>query len=246
MSQEKAVVEIDNLYFSYDGGLILEDVTLTVQERDFLGVVGPNGSGKSTLLKIILGLIQPLSGKVRVFGQPPERARHFIGYVPQHADLDSNFPISVMDVVLIGRLGKSARLGRYGETDRQAAKEAMRGVGIDDLRNHHFGTLSGGQKQRVLMARALVGRPDLLLLDEPTTSVDGRVEQDIYELLKELNEKVTIILVSHDLGFISSYVKHVACVNRRLVCNPTNEITGEVIEACYRGPVHMIKHKCEL
>ncbi len=246
MKQEKAVVEMDQVGFAYDGDLILEDVTLTVRENDFLGVVGPNGSGKTTLLKIILGLIHPLRGKVRVFGHPPERARHLIGYVPQHADLDSSFPISVMDVILIGRLGKAPRFGRYRKTDRQTAEEAMQEVEIYDLRNRRFGTLSGGQKQRVLMARALVGKPDLLLLDEPTTSVDGRVEQDIYELLKRLNEMVTIILVSHDLGFISSYVKHVACVNRRLVCSTTKEITGEAIEACYSGPVHMIKHTCEL
>ena len=246
MSQKNEVVETTHIDFAYDGDLILEDVTLTVRKGDFLGVVGPNGSGKTTLLKIILGLIHPLRGKVRVFGQLPERARHLIGYVPQHADLDSSFPISVMDVVLIGRLGKAPRLGRYGKTDRQTAEEAMQEVEIYDLRNRRFGTLSGGQKQRVLMARALVGKPDLLLLDEPTTSVDGRVEQGIYELLKRLNEKVTIILVSHDLGFISTYVNHVACVNRRLVCNPTSEITGDVIQACYSGPVHMIKHKCEI
>jgi len=244
--EKKGVVEIDQVGFAYDGDLVLEDVTLTVRDGDFLGVVGPNGSGKTTLLKIILGLIHPLRGKVRVFGRPPDRARHLVGYVPQHADLDSSFPINVTDVILIGRLGKAPRLGRYKKIDRQTAEEAMQEVEIYDLRNRRFGTLSGGQKQRVLMARALVGEPDLLLLDEPTTSVDGRVEQDIYELLKRLNEKVTIILVSHDLGFISSYVKHVACVNRRLVCNPTNEITGDVIEACYGGPVHMLKHKCEL
>lgn len=246
MTQEKGVVETTRVDFAYDGDLVLEDITLTVQEGDFLGVVGPNGSGKSTLLKIILGLIHPLRGKVRVFGQPPERARHLIGYVPQHAELDGSFPISVMDVVLIGRLGKASRLGSYGKIDRQAADEAMREVEIHDLRNRRFGTLSGGQKQRVLMARALAGKPELLLLDEPTTSVDGRVEQDIYDLLKRLNEKVTIVLVSHDLGFISTYVNHVACVNRRLVCNPTEHITGDVVEACYGGPVHMIRHKCEL
>ena len=246
MRQETNVVETTHVDFAYDGDLILEDVTLTVREGDFLGVVGPNGSGKTTLLKIILGLIHPSRGTVRVFGQPPEAARHLIGYVPQHADLDASFPISVMDVVLIGRLGKAPRLGRYGKTDRQLAEEAMQEVEIHDLRNRRFGTLSGGQKQRVLMARALVGKPDMLLLDEPTTSVDGRVEQDIYQLLERLNEKVTIILVSHDLGFISTYVNHVACVNRRVVCNPTNEITGDVIDACYSGPVHMIKHKCEL
>jgi len=246
MSQKKAVVEVDRVDFSYDGTLILEDVTLTVQEGDFLGVVGPNGSGKTTLLKIILGLIHPVMGKVRVFGLSPERGRHFIGYVPQHTNLDTSFPISVIDVVLIGRLGQAPVLGRYRKGDRQAAEEAMHDAEIYELRNRRFGTLSGGQQQRVLMARALVGKPELLLLDEPTASIDGRVEQDIYHLLKKLNEKVTIVLVSHDLGFISTYVNKVACVNQRLVCNPTENITGDVIEACYSRPVHMLKHTCEL
>jgi zinc transport system ATP-binding protein len=246
MSGKKAVVEVDHIDFAYDGTLVLEDITLTVQEGDFLGVVGPNGSGKTTLLKIILGLVHPTRGKVRVFGDSPERGRRFIGYVPQHANLDTTFPISVTDVVLIGRLGQAPVLGRYRKIDREAAEEAMHEAEIYDLRNRRFGKLSGGQQQRVLMARALVGKPQLLLLDEPTASIDGRVEQDIYDLLKKLNQKVTIVLVSHDLGFISTYVNRVACVNRRLVCNPTEKITGDVIEACYSGPVHMLKHTCEL
>jgi zinc transport system ATP-binding protein len=246
MKDKNAVVTIDQLHFAYDGNPVLEDITLSVPRGDFLGVVGPNGSGKSTLLKIILGLIHPDRGSVQVFGQPPERARHLMGYVPQHAELDPNFPISVMDVVLLGRLGRAPMLGRYSKKDRQMAEEAMDKVKILDLRNSQFGTLSGGQKQRVLIARALVGKPELLLLDEPTASIDGRVEEDIYGFLKKLNERVTIVLVSHDLGFISTYVRHVACVNRRLACNPTQDITGDVIEACYSGPVHMIKHKCEL
>ena len=246
MSREKAAVEVDHVDFAYDGSLVLEDITITVQEGDFVGVVGPNGSGKTTLLKIILGLLHPTRGKVRVFGESPERARPFIGYVPQHANLDTTFPISVTDVVLIGRLAQAPVLGHYRKIDREAAGQAMHEAEIYDLRNRRFGTLSGGQQQRVLMARALVGKPELLLLDEPTASIDGRVEQDIYHLLKKLNEKVTIVLVSHDLGFISTYVNRVACVNRRLVCNPTEKITGDVIEACYRGPVHMLKHSCEL
>lgn len=246
MTQKKAVIEVDHVDFSYDGNRVLEDIAFNVAEGDFLGVVGPNGSGKTTLLKIILGLLRPLRGKVRVFGRSPERSRHLIGYVPQHANLDASFPISVLDVVLIGRLGRAPVLGRYRKTDREAAQRAMREAEVLDLRSRRFGTLSGGQQQRVLLARALVGNPDLLLLDEPTASIDGRVEQDIYHLLKKLNEKVTIVLVSHDLGFISTYVNKVACVNRRLVCNPTNEITGDVIEACYSGPVHMLQHKCEL
>ncbi len=246
MSQKKTVVEISHVDFGYEGTLVLEDITLSIRDGDFLGVVGPNGSGKTTLLKIILGLLHPVRGKVRIFGKTPEQGRHLIGYVPQRADLDTTFPISVMDVVLIGRLGQAPVLGRYRKNDRLAAEEAMEEAEIFELRNRRFGTLSGGQKQRVLMARALVGNPELLLLDEPTSSIDGRVEQDIYELLRKLNEKVTIILVSHDLGFISAYVTQVACVNRRLVCNPTEQITGDVIEACYSGPVHMLKHKCEL
>jgi zinc transport system ATP-binding protein len=246
MSANQNIVEISHLHFSYNGEMVLEDISLNVREGDFLGVVGPNGSGKTTLLKVILGLIHPLRGRIRVFGDPPERARHLMSYVPQHADLDSDFPITVTDVVLIGRLGKAPLLGRYSKTDRKAAGEAMQKAEIYDLRDHHFGTLSGGQKQRVLMARALAGNPKLLLLDEPTASIDGRVEQDIYELLKKLNKKVTIILVSHDLGFISTYVNRVACVNKRLVCNRTEHVTGDVIEACYSGPIHMLKHKCEL
>jgi zinc transport system ATP-binding protein len=246
MTEGKAAVEVDHVDFAYDGNLVLEDITLRVEERDFLGVVGPNGSGKSTLLKIILGLLQPIRGKVRVFGGSPERSRRLIGYVPQHANLDSTFPISVMDVVLIGRLGRAPILGRYGKRDRQAAEEAMKKAEILDLKHRRFGTLSGGQQQRVLLARALVGSPELLLLDEPTASVDGRVEQDIYHFLKRLNKKVTIVLVSHDLGFISTYVNRVACVNKRLVCNPTEQITGDIIEACYSGPVRILQHKCEL
>ncbi len=246
MSQQKEIVKVEHVDFGYDGHLVLEDITLTVLESDFMGVIGPNGSGKTTLLKIMLGLIRPLRGKVRVFGQPPERGRHLIGYVPQHAELDASFPISVMDVVLIGRLGQAPMIGRYRKADRQAAQEAMQEAEVADLRNRRFGTLSGGQKQRVLMARALVGKPELLLLDEPTASIDGRVEQDIYHLLKKLNEKVTIVLVSHDVGFISTYVNKVACVNRRLVCNPADHVTGDTIEACYSGPIHMLKHTCEL
>lgn len=246
MTEENPVVEIEHVRFAYDAEPILEDITLNVAKGDFLGVVGPNGSGKTTLLKIILGLVHPLSGEVRVFGKPPERARQLIGYVPQHADLDSSFPISVMDVVLIGRLGKAPLLGRYRKADRQAAEEAMKEADVYTIRNRRFGALSGGQKQRVLIARALVGKPDLLLLDEPTTSVDGRVEQDIYEFLKDLNKKATILLVSHDLGFISSYVNRVACINQRLVCGGPGELGGEAIKACYSGPVHMLSHTCEL
>ncbi len=246
MSEPEIAIQLDKVDFSYDGARVLEEITLSVPAGDFLGMVGPNGSGKTTLLKIFLGLLRPTKGKVRIFGRAPERVRHFVGYVPQQAALDNSFPVSVMDVVLMGRLHRAPLLGGYARQDKQVAREVMADVKVDDLAGRRFGTLSGGQQQRVLIARALAGRPRLLLLDEPTASVDGRVEQDVYELLKKLNEKATIVLVSHDVGFISTYVRHVACVNRRLTCNPTEKITGEVIEACYSGPVHMLKHQCEL
>ena len=243
---QKTVIQIDQVDFAYDENLVLEDISLNIYEGDFLGVVGPNGSGKSTLLKIILGLVHPRKGNLQVFNRSPERARHLIGYVPQHARMDETFPISVMDVVLIGRLKKAPLIGRYRKKDRLAALESMREVDITELSDRRFGALSGGQKQRVLIARALAGNPEMLLLDEPTTSIDGRVEQDIYDLLKRLNKKVTIVLVSHDLGFISTYVNRVACVNRRLTCNLTHHVTADIIDACYKSQVQMIKHECEL
>jgi zinc transport system ATP-binding protein len=246
MSEAQTAILADSVEFSYDGFPVLEDISLSVPEGDFLGMVGPNGSGKTTLLKIFLGLLRPTNGTVRIFGKTPERMRQLVGYVPQHASLDDSFPVSVLDVVLMGRLHRAPFFGGYKKRDKEVARQVMRDVQVEDLAKRRFGTLSGGQKQRVLLARALAVRPRLLLLDEPTASVDGRVEQDIYELLKRLNEQVTIVLVSHDVGFISTYVRHVACVNRRLTCNPTEEITGDVIEACYSGPVHMIKHQCEL
>jgi len=246
MSEAQTAILADSVEFSYDGFPVLEDISLSVPEGDFLGMVGPNGSGKTTLLKIFLGLLRPTNGSVRIFGKAPERMRQLVGYVPQHASLDDSFPVSVLDVVLMGRLHRAPFFGGYKKRDKEVARQVMRDVQVEDLAKRRFGTLSGGQKQRVLLARALAVRPRLLLLDEPTASVDGRVEQDIYELLKRLNEQVTIVLVSHDVGFISTYVRHVACVNRRLTCNPTEEITGDVIEACYSGPVHMIKHQCEL
>jgi len=237
-----SVIELRGVSFAYDSTPILEDVCLEVPERDFACMVGPNGGGKTTLLKIILGLLVPARGQVRVFGGPPETARRRIGYTPQHAQVDNRFPVNVADVVLMGRIGKAEIVGPYRRAHREAAWQALREVGLDHLRYKAFGDLSGGQRQRVLIARALAAEPELLLLDEPTANLDAPAESELYELLKRLNERLTVVMVTHDLGFVSKFVKTVICVKRCVVVHPTSEVTGEVIREMYGGDVCMIRH----
>lgn len=232
----------ENLTFSYNRYPVVENVNVTVYERDFVSMVGPNGGGKTTLLKLMLGLLHPSSGRVRIFGKPPEDARRRIGYMPQHAHLDPQFPVSVMDVVLMGRLGHTRRFGPYTRTDREFAEEALKELRMWEHRRAHFSALSGGQRQRVLIARALASRPDLLLLDEPTASLDLAVETELYELLRSLTERLTVVVVSHDIGFVSHYVTRVICVKQHVVIHPTSEITGEVINELYGSPMQMVRH----
>ena len=236
------VIKIDNVSFAYNGFQVLDSVNLTVYERDFLCIVGPNAGGKTTLLKLILGLLKPTTGSIRVFGLPPVKARSRIGYMPQYLSLDPLFPVTVIDVVLMGRLGNGRRFGFFGKGDRTAAEEALEKVELRDVKDRSFSDLSGGQRQRVLIARALVTEPDLLLLDEPTSNVDAVVETELFELLSLLNEKMTLALVTHDLGFVSSFVKRVACVNRKVVVHATNEISGEMINELYGCEVQMVRH----
>lgn len=236
------VVMLEDVSFSYDGNPVLENVTLHVDEKDFLAIVGPNAGGKTTLLKLILGLLKPAKGNIHVFGKSPDKARLHIGYMPQSAYHDLLFPVNVMDVVLMGRLGVASRFGFYSRRDKEAALEALNEVEMFDFRNKPLSDLSGGQRQRVLIARALASNPDLLLLDEPTSHIDMAVERELFEVLNELNRRITIIMVTHDLGFVSSYVKSVACVNRRVMVHPTSEITGEMINEIYGTNVHMVRH----
>lgn len=242
MKENQPVIRLENVGFRYNSEVILKNITLEVPERDFLAIIGPNGSGKTTLIKLILGLLSPTAGKVKVLGHSPAEARRWIGYVPQSFSFDRDFPINVLQTVLMGRLNQAPTLGGYSRKDIEAAEEAMAHAEISNLRKQMLGTLSGGQLQRVLIARALASRPELLLLDEPTASVDTRVEKDIYELLSHLNEQTTILLVTHDLGFVSSYVNKVACLNRSLVCHPTTRLSAEVIEDLYEAPVHLVRH----
>jgi len=240
-----AAIVINGLSFSYDGHPVLEDVNLSIPQRDFVSVVGPNGGGKTTLLKLVVGLLRPSQGEVRVFGTPPEAARPRIGYMPQQSQLDPLFPATVMDVALMGRLGHGRLFGPYSRNDKQIVGGALEQVGLYDLRKKAFSSISGGQRQRLFIARALACEPDLLLLDEPTANLDMVMEGDLYELLHTLNQRLTVVMVSHDLGFVSKVVKSVVCVKRKVLMHPTCEITGEIINEIYGTPMRMVRHNGE-
>ena len=210
------VIELHNVSFAYERRLILEGIDLQVAAGDFFAIVGPNGGGKTTLLRLLLWDLEPAQGEIKIFNRPPRKARRFIGYVPQQGAVNREFPVSALEVVLMGRLTPTSFFPRYHREDYEAAYAAMRAVGVEELADFRFGDLSGGQKQRALIARALVAGPRLLILDEPTSSVDYGVEQEIYQLLARLNQEVTIVLVSHDLGYIASHLRKVAYLNRRL------------------------------
>lgn len=226
--------------FAYGRTPVLESVDLRVDEGDFLGIIGPNAGGKTTLLKIMLGLLQPDRGTVELFGRPPARGRGLIGYVPQYAGFDAAFPISVLDTVRMGRLGIGRR--ETARSARDAAHGALARVELGELAGEPIGQLSGGQLQRVLIARALAAEPRVLLLDEPTASVDTRIGRSVYELLRELSEQISIVLVSHDIGVISRYVKTIACLNVRLHYHHSRDLTAEMVEAAYGCPVDLVAH----
>ncbi|MCC7204565.1 MAG: ABC transporter ATP-binding protein [Phycisphaeraceae bacterium] len=241
------IVELSHVTFAYaqqgsTGEPVLDDVSLVVEPDDFLGVIGPNGGGKTTLLKIILGLLAPQTGTVRVLGQPPAKVRPRIGYVPQHAQIDITVPASVLDVVLMGRLHRSSWGLRYSRPDVEAARAALEQTAVADLANRRLGTLSGGQRQRVLIARALASDAKMLLLDEPTAGVDAQAERGLTDLLHQLNERIPIVMVSHDISFVSTHLKRVACLNRRLTCHRAGEVTSEIIAEMYGHQHVMLVH----
>ncbi|NCC30418.1 MAG: ABC transporter ATP-binding protein [Chloroflexia bacterium] len=245
MEQEKShlpAVEVRGLWASYEREPVLEDVHLTIMPGDFIGLIGPNGGGKSTLLKVLLGLMPPMRGEVRLFGEPPAQGRRLVGYVPQAFAFDRAFPIRVQEVVRMGRLSRRGLGRRYNATDDAAVRVALEQVDAWHLRDRPFGALSGGQRQRTLVARALAAEPQLLILDEPTASVDPQGRADLYTILRELNRHLTILLVTHDMLAISSYVKTVGCLNRRLIYHGTQEVTAEMIDLGYPCPVELIAH----
>lgn len=235
------VICIRNLFFSYQKEPVLEDVNLDIYEKEFVSVIGPNGGGKTTLLKLILGLLQPQKGSVLIFGDKPEKQRDKIGYVPQHAQLDLSFPATVLEVVLMG-LVHNWQWFYFSQSARKKAMDSLEVVGLADSAKKMFSRLSGGQRQRVLIARALVSQPKILLFDEPTAHVDTVAEKNLMDLLKQISRELTVVLVSHDLGFVSQYVDTVVCVNRMVQKHPTDALTGTMIQELYRQSIEMVHH----
>lgn len=239
----ETVIKIKELYAYYDNVCALENINLEVYKNDFLGIIGPNGGGKTTLLKAILGLIKPSGGLINVFDESPKKAVKFVGYVPQFSKFDKQFPIDVTDTVLMGRLSTHKGLFRaYSKFDKEITEHFLHDLEIYDLRHRQIGELSGGQLQRVLVARALVSEPRILLLDEPTASVDSAYKTQIYEILKKINNDIPIIIVTHDLGAISAYVKTIACLNRKMYYHGHAEINQNIIEKMYGCPIDLIGH----
>lgn len=238
----KPVIEFTHAFFSYNAHPVLEDISLTVADKELVCIVGPNGGGKTTLLKLILGLLKPASGRVRVLGASPERVCHRIGYVPQHASIDPEFPVTVMDVVLMGLLTRQRLFCFFSRSDRTLAIQALERFEMGDLAGHPFSELSGGQRQRVLIARAFISEPDLLLLDEPTSNLDMDVETNFYATLKNISRRIAVLIVSHDIGFVTPFATSVLCVNRKAVIHPTSQITGEIISRLYGRDMVMVRH----
>ncbi len=240
MTDAQPVIQCRNVSFSYGGPPVLEEVTLAMPPCDLVCVIGPNGGGKTTLLKLLLGLIVPQTGQVRILGMPPEHARPRIGYMPQHIHLDIHFPVYAMDVVLMGRLGNTSRFGPYRRSDKVVAQRCLAEVGAAHVANRTFADLSGGQRQRVLIARALACEPELLLLDEPTAGLDPAAQEDLHATLRELNRRFTVIMVSHDIGFVSLYFKTVICVHGHVHTHASSELTSRQVADMYGREVRLV------
>jgi zinc transport system ATP-binding protein len=237
------IIEIQEVWVRLGGRSVLEDINFTLEKGDFYGIIGPNGGGKTTLIKVILGLIRPWKGTVRVEGEPPERNRHLLGYVPQYRTYDFTYPLTVHEMVVSGRMGLiSGPFRKYRQEDHDRARQVMERMGIADLSDRAIGELSGGQQQRAIIARALVSEPHALLLDEPTTHVDPHMEEEFYEILRTLQKRMAILMVTHDMTAISAYVDKIACLNRRLFTHGNREIDEDMLAAVYHCPINLLAH----
>lgn len=232
------IIEIDNLSFSYEKDLTLfKNQSLKIDQGDYVGIIGPNGGGKTTLIRLMMGLLTPDSGKIELLGKRPEEAYRQIGYVPQHAQLDKLFPVSVLEIVLMGRLFHLPWYGMFRKKDKQAAIEILEQMGLADKRDATFGSLSGGQIQRVLIARALVSNPKILFLDEPTANVDAEAEALIYDILKSLQGEMTILMVTHDLEAAFDQVDKICVIDKEITCYRPEEMCHHYTVGLYHKKI---------
>ncbi len=234
-------IETSNLFFSYGKKEILTDVSFNIERGDFAYIVGRNGSGKSTLIKLLLGLLSPKRGEIKVFGLPPHKGRNLIGYTPQHMHFDPQFPATVRDVIATGRL-RSKKLF-YNKEDRMMVDQILEKIELRDLADDPFSSLSGGQRQRTLIGRSLVSNPKLLLLDEPTSNIDEYSEKQLFKTLSELNQDLPIVMVSHDLYFTQDKVNKVICIHRqKIATHETSQVPQSVIDELRLGNIRKIEH----
>lgn len=222
------MITFENVSFAYNGNRVLENASFGIKKGESICMIGPNGGGKTTIFRLLLGLLKPDSGNIEILGTSPRRARTRIGYMPQHFDFDPKFPVTALDIVLMGNLNR-IHGGRYSSEDKAKAHEALERVGLSNEALSGFTRLSGGQRQRVLIARALACDPEILLLDEPTANVDLTVEARFLETIEELRSQVTILTITHDLGVASHFGDHVLCVNRSVHSHSISDLSGEVI-----------------
>jgi zinc transport system ATP-binding protein len=251
------IIQAENVSVNLRGKEILKNINFTLEEGHFLGIVGPNGGGKTTLIKVILGLIKPSSGSVKIFGQKPESLYGkdcVFGYLPQHLNIDPHFPASALDIVIMGRYKKAGFLRWPGKKDTEKAMECMSMMGVEKLKDVQYNHLSGGQQQRVNIARALTGEPKILILDEPSTGIDVVGQEDFYHLLRGILRRMdlTIIMVSHDIGTVTTYVDEISCLNINLYYhgNPLGALDEKVLTSLYGKNVDLLMHtdicdKCE-
>jgi zinc transport system ATP-binding protein len=235
----QALIAARHVTFGYGAETVIEDISLEIGPRDFLAIIGPNGGGKTTLVKILLGLLRPWSGEV-VWNPPVRPGR--MGYVPQFSTFDKAFPLRVSDVVQMGRLDRRSLLRPYTKKDRIEVGRVLARLGLTEVAAEHVSELSGGQLQRVLIARAIVSDPEILFLDEPTASIDAESRGTLTGLLEELNRRIPVVVITHDVTGLAPLVRRIACVNRRLVCHEGAELDAHTLEEAYGGPVELVTH----
>jgi zinc transport system ATP-binding protein len=235
-------VQFEAVTFSFGPHLVLDDVTVSIQSGQMVGIVGPNGGGKTTFLKLVLGLLRPDRGRIRVLGRSPQQARALVGYVPQQFRFDPKFPVTVLDVVLMGRLRSWQLAGRFSSSDRSKAFEALETVELKGLSSRPFPSLSGGERQRVLIARALSTQPEILLLDEPTANVDPGAQAELHRVLLALAGRLTVVMATHDMNFVASGMETVLCINRTAAVHPTGAVSDGGLHGLYGVGVRQVLH----